>query len=189
MLPCLTGTFPEDDLCNYADLSKLIKENVPDLRTEIVDLGCGYSDILLSLYNQGYHFLTGIDIDYAIISKLVEKTKAMESLDWRAEDIRSLSFPSETFGCIFLKNVFSMDTLQVDICSVIEAIHEADRVLCHGGVLICISTLSQEQILAIFQGPGLIWSLISFYTSDALAAAQKRPIPRVPHTIAIFKKS
>lgn len=188
MLPCLTGAFPEDDLCDYADLSKLIKEQVPDLRTEIADLGCGYSGILLSLYSQGYHFLTGIDIDHTIISKLTEKTKAMESLDWRTEDIRSLSFPNETFGCILLKNVFSVDTLHVDICSIIEAVHEAQRVLCHSGVLICVSTLSQDQISAIFQGPGLIWSLTSFCTSDSLAADQQRPAPRVPHTIAVFRK-
>ena len=188
MLPCLTGGFPEDDLCDYADLSRLIKEHVPDQRTEIADLGCGYSGMLLSLYSQGYHFLTGIDIDYTIISKLNEKTKAIESIDWRAGDIRSLFFPNESFGCVLLKNVFSMDTLHIDICSIVEAIHEAHRILCHNGVLICISTLSPDYISTVFQGPGLTWTLASLYTSDALAATVNRPAPRTPHTVAVFRK-
>ncbi|ESU39459.1 Methyltransferase domain-containing protein [Giardia duodenalis] len=188
MLPCLTGSFPEDDLCGYNELSSIIREYVPDQRTEIADFGCGYSGVLLSLYGQGYHLLTGIDIDYAVVSKMAEKTKTIESIDWRAEDIRSLPLPNETFGCILFKNVFSMTTLQLDICSAIEAVHEAHRVLCHNGVLICVSTLSSEQLSMVLQGPGLTWTPVSISTSHSLAGAEQQPAPRVPYIVAILRK-
>ncbi|EFO65001.1 Hypothetical protein GLP15_393 [Giardia lamblia P15] len=188
MLPCLAGHFPEDDLCGYDELSNIIKEYVPDQRTEIADFGCGYSGVLLSLYGQGYHLLTGIDIDYAVISKMAEKTKAIESIDWRAEDIRSLPLPNETFGCILFKNVLSITTLQLDICSAVEAIHEAHRVLCHNGILICVSTLSLEQFSTAFQGPGLTWIPVIIFTSDSLAADQQRPMSHIPYIIAVLRK-
>ncbi|EIE80260.1 hypothetical protein G6F46_008404 [Rhizopus delemar] len=94
-----------------------ITENVTDLESSIVDLGCGNGHLLLELANEGYKSLAGIDYSESavVLAKSVAKERELEWIQYDAVDF--LSNPQwfkHTFQVVLDKGTYDAISLHPD---------------------------------------------------------------------------
>eukprot|EP00913_Durusdinium_trenchii_P013895 g13044.t1 len=106
---------------------------------EILDVGFGTSEIPSSLFHDGYHFVTAIDVSAESV-RLAQQRRSSEqkSLQFLQMNATRMSFPDECFHAVFDKA--TLDTLLCSHQGAAEAyLSEVFRVLQPGGIFLLIS--------------------------------------------------
>lgn len=107
-------------------------------RNRVLVLGCGNSNMSLTLKSEGHGDIVSIDVSEAVITQMREKHNGIEGMEWFAMDATKLNFSDGSFDSVIEKGMFdAMFTGTGELAK--GALTEAVRVLRPGGPLISVS--------------------------------------------------
>jgi ubiquinone/menaquinone biosynthesis C-methylase UbiE len=138
----------------------LLKLLRPD--SEIVDLGCGTSDLLDSLSDEGFLHLTGVDFSSALVTAERDRHATLRShVEFICADCTELPLPSACADACIDKGL--LDTVLTGETSFVRAalcVREAHRILRPGGVFLVVSHSPPDHRLPIIAAQSLAWRSI-----------------------------
>lgn len=120
--------FNNPDIDLFETITTILKRHIPPW-AKMIDVGCGYGDLLNFLYSNGYRNLTGLDIVDVKISSI--PTIKADIFDYK---------PKERYEV-----VFSMANIE-HILNPIQYMETLDHLLQPGGLLIVYTVNSQSLI-------------------------------------------
>lgn len=143
----------------------VLKKRLPSGKrsAELLEAGCGTSELAAWLHGQGWKLITGIDSSAAAIAKArgARRHATKPELQFMHMDACHLSFPDSCFDAVYEKALF--DTLLTGGQAVARAaqyLEEVHRVLRSGGVFILVSHGSLAVRLPWFAfNPAWNWSI------------------------------
>lgn len=122
----------------------VLKQRLPSTKghAELLETGCGTSELAAWLYCQGWRNITGVDASVAAITRArgARRHATRPELQFVNMDACHMSFPDSCFDAVYEKALF--DTLVTGgqaIARAVQYLDEVHRVLRHGGVFIFVS--------------------------------------------------
>ncbi|VDM78422.1 unnamed protein product [Strongylus vulgaris] len=116
----------------------------------ILQIGCGNSQLAAQMYDNGFRAVHSIDTDSAVIDEQRLRNKHRPELVFDVDDATSMSFDDESFSVVVDKGTLDAllppDTTPLQLNSVEKMFAEVDRVLKVGGRYQII-TLAQQHIV------------------------------------------
>ena len=110
-------------------------------------IGSGLSDLGAFIYQQGYHYITNIDVSQIAVNFMKEKHHKMEEMDYVQMDITNdqTQIAADSFNCIIdkgtLDSIVCSDNEQRKVESMCANIF---KFLSPGGTFICVSRGSPD---------------------------------------------
>jgi len=152
------GSEAFDWYVDYWRLRELFREQLPNPsdEPEILDVGCGNSEIPSRLFDDGWQYVTAIDLSAEAIrlAKTAGRNSTKHEMQFLQMDVASLDFPDDCFHVVFDKATF--DTIVSSSQAYLRAqtvLSEIYRVLRPGGIYLMVS----------HSGP---WRRVQFLTKD-----------------------
>jgi ubiquinone/menaquinone biosynthesis C-methylase UbiE len=130
---------------DYARIKPLILPYINE-SSRIIDLGCGNSELAVSLYNDNFQNVIGIDFSDTVIQKAQERYPHVE---WLVQDMRKMTLVHDSsidviidkggLDALFAENSNPWEPSEAVIQDVTDTINEVARILKPNGVFISIS--------------------------------------------------
>eukprot|EP00930_Biecheleria_cincta_P064102 TRINITY_DN49649_c0_g1_i1.p1 TRINITY_DN49649_c0_g1~~TRINITY_DN49649_c0_g1_i1.p1 ORF type:complete len:409 (+),score=68.74 TRINITY_DN49649_c0_g1_i1:31-1227(+) len=149
----------------YSRLREVFRNELPSPaeETEILDVGCGSSEVPSCLFNDGWHFVTAIDKSAEAIAcaRRSRCNADKHEMQFLQMDVCSLEFPDECFNVVFDKATFDTIATSSPQCLRVESmLSEIYRVLLPGGIYIMVSHASPAHRLQhLVQDPRRAWRI------------------------------
>jgi len=163
---------------DYSRLRPIIQQEFPSCEThpEILDVGFGTSEVPTCLFNDGWEFVTAIDISAdSVRLALQRRKKEQKAMQFLQMDACHLNFPDQCFHVVFDKATF--DTL---VCSsrpnfsAQAYLSEVFRVLQPGGIFLMISHSGPaERLPYLVQDPCRTWKVQAVRQKNGGAEAEE----------------
>lgn len=135
----------------YDYFQATIREKVP-LDENVMIAGCGSSNMLGDMADDGYEQLTGLDISRVCIAQLRYRYKDYPQITLRNGNVTDTDLPEGSFGAIIDKALFdSLLCTQTSHITIAQYLYEVERLLHDEGVFIVISHGSPEQRLPLLE--------------------------------------
>ena len=155
-----------------------MQQEIPSCEThpEILDVGFGTSEVPTCLFNDGWEFVTAIDISAdSVRLALQRRKKEQKAMQFLQMDACHLNFPDQCFHVVFDKATF--DTL---VCSsrpnfsAQAYLSEVFRVLQPGGIFLMISHSGPaERLPYLVQDPARTWKVQAVRQKNGGAEAEE----------------
>eukprot|EP00419_Tripos_fusus_P017896 CAMPEP_0172735826 /NCGR_PEP_ID=MMETSP1074-20121228/113423_1 /TAXON_ID=2916 /ORGANISM="Ceratium fusus, Strain PA161109" /LENGTH=381 /DNA_ID=CAMNT_0013564897 /DNA_START=28 /DNA_END=1171 /DNA_ORIENTATION=+ len=130
------GTWEEKDLEGHS-LRDIVGPAISQ-NSNILMMGCGNSNLSVTLYEEGYRKMANIDISEPVIAYMRNKHSHLQDMTWTTMDASSLDFKNGSFDVAIEKGLF--DALYAGTGERVQAVlAEARRVLRPGGRMVSIS--------------------------------------------------
>lgn len=114
--------------------------------------GCGSSNMLGDMAEDGYENLTGLDVSRVVIAQLRYRYKDMPQIKLINGNVTDTDLPEGSFGAIIDKALLdSLLCTQTSTLTVAQYLYEVERLLDDEGVFIVISHGSPEQRLPLLE--------------------------------------
>jgi ubiquinone/menaquinone biosynthesis C-methylase UbiE len=168
----------------WSDLRDAFRAVVPDTARVLV-IGCGNSELSERLFDMGVGSIVSVDFSEPVIAEMRTRTASKPAMEWAVEDVRHLSFASESFDVVVDKGTLDAIHPEGTEAGRVDAellLREALRVIRTGGAYVCVSLL-QRHIREVF-------------LSDASGSAEEawvmpfdpaHPSPVCPFVVALRK--
>lgn len=123
----------------YAQFKEIINERVAK-EARIMDAGCGSSEMLMDLAEDGFQNLLGCDISRVVIDQLKARYKDYPEIELFCGNMEDTNLPKGSLDCIIDKGLFDsiLCNLRSDE-SIANYVSEVERLLVDDGIFICIS--------------------------------------------------
>jgi ubiquinone/menaquinone biosynthesis C-methylase UbiE len=135
----------------YEFFRETISENV-SLSDKVMVAGCGSSNMLGDMADDGFRYLTGADISRVVITQLKYRYKNVPAISLFQGNITDTDLPEGSFDAIIDKALFdSLLCTQTSATTIAQYIFEVERLLTKTGVFIIISHGTPEQRLSLLE--------------------------------------
>ena len=117
-----------------------------DQDSEIMIIGSGLSDLGAFLYEQGFHYVTNIDVSSVAIKYMSEKHSKFSDMEYAQMDIcESSSTPDESFNLVIDKGTLdSLACCEEDQKKAEKMLINVYKMLSPSGSFVCVSRGSPE---------------------------------------------
>ena len=125
-------------------------------------VGCGLSSLGAYLYEQGFHYITNIDISRVAIDYMSEKHSHLKDMDYAVMDITQEEMSADT-GPETFNFVIDKGTLDSLVCAetnkVSKMLENVHSLLMPRGIFVCVSRASPDMRMGYLQEKGLKWTV------------------------------
>jgi 2-polyprenyl-3-methyl-5-hydroxy-6-metoxy-1,4-benzoquinol methylase len=106
--------------------------------SHILDIGCGSGEFLMSLSRDGFNNLRGVDPNEDLVAAALKASNG--KVQYQVGGTDSLPYENEIFDFVYMFNVWHHIE---NIDGYIKAVHEVDRVIKPGGLIIFVEPCRQ----------------------------------------------
>jgi ubiquinone/menaquinone biosynthesis C-methylase UbiE len=165
---------PFDWYYPYEQFAEMLNERVAK-EGRIMDAGCGNSDLVQSLAEDGFTNITGCDFSRVVIDQLKARCEDYPEIELVCCNMQDSNLPKDSFDCIIDKGL--LDTIACNLQSteaVANYIAEVERLLVDDGMFICISVGAPEDRLKFLEIYDIDLPLFTPWYTDVIAMEKPR---------------
>jgi SAM-dependent methyltransferase len=144
---------------------------------KILDAGCGNSELILNLADDGYTNITGIDWSRVVIDQLKTRCEDYPEIDLHCLNMQDTNLPKDHFDCIIDKGL--LDSIVCNMqsgSSVANYIKEVERLLVDDGILIIISLGAPDDRLKYIENYDIDLPNFTPWYTDVIAMEKPREV-------------
>mmetsp|Transcript_18028 Transcript_18028/g.30167 ORF Transcript_18028/g.30167 Transcript_18028/m.30167 type:complete len:278 (-) Transcript_18028:278-1111(-) len=131
----------------YEQFAEIVNERVAK-EARILDAGCGNSELILNLADDGFTDITGVDWSRVVIDQLKTRCKDYDEIQLKCLNMQDTNLPKDSYDCIIDKGL--LDSIICNMQSttaVANYITEVERLLVEDGIFIVISMGTPDERL------------------------------------------
>lgn len=88
----------------FRDFKQYFQEEVTNKQqVQVLNIGCGNSELSAQLYDAGYANLTNVDFSEVVIREMISKNQKRKQMKWLVMDMLNMSFENESFDVVIDK--------------------------------------------------------------------------------------
>jgi ubiquinone/menaquinone biosynthesis C-methylase UbiE len=113
-----------------------------------MDAGCGNSELIQNLVDDGFENVVGVDFSRVAIDQLKKRCEDYPEIELMCLNMQDTNLPESSFDCILDKGL--LDSIACNLQStdsVANYVCEIERLLVNDGVFICISLAAPDERL------------------------------------------
>ncbi|MFC4402646.1 class I SAM-dependent methyltransferase [Gracilibacillus xinjiangensis] len=108
-------------------------------KKNILEVGCGIGETLLTIHEKSKANITGIDINQQMIKKAQQKTEAIPAVHVLKADAETLPFENEQFDLVICESVLAFTNLA-------NSLKEVSRVLMKNGTVVLLEMAANPKL-------------------------------------------
>ena len=135
----------------YSSFRETIRDSIP-LTTKVLVAGCGSSNMLGDMANDGYTDIIGADLSRVVMTQLKYRYQDYPQISFFQGTMTDTDLPEGSIGAVVDKGLFdALLCTQTGATTVAQYVFEVERLLVDNGVWIIISYGSPEQRLPFLE--------------------------------------
>lgn len=158
----------------FQQFADMLNERVAK-SARIMDAGCGNSELIQNLVDDGFEEVVGVDFSRVAIDQLKKRCEDYPEIELMCLNMQDTNLPENSFDCIIDKGL--LDSLVCNVQSVTAVANymaEVERILVEDGIFICISMGAPDERLKFIEHYDIDMPNFTPWYTDVVAMEKPR---------------